>query len=307
MPFFHIICHQSPSDQLQYSINVVHIWQMTVVPPYSWKWPVLFALSLETNNYLQYFKTILLLLLPFLPSLAPNHPDFQLCVYASGQVCQLYKRLHDQQEYISYSLLALHANFVAGLTMVYCFSMDKSIFNSRFSSDIRACSTVLYIIAARWPAARKVRSAFESLVSATIEAGDSTSQPPRPNTFIAANAVGPRYNQGANMWNEPQNVADTLPYSSETPDIDIWDLLGTVLDDKENSGRWQQEGFYNAIRAFPEYGFTLWMIQHAVVYSMYVSMSGPRTHACGKIHRSDPRTNIFWESNHCWACRCSSK
>lgn len=119
----------------------------------------------NTADYhmIQYHKGILLLLLPFLPSLPPEDPDFRLCLFAAGQVCQLYKRLHDKQQCISYSLLALHATFVAGLVMIYCFTIDKSIFNHHFSGDIRACSTVLYIIAERWPATRKVKTAFEKL------------------------------------------------------------------------------------------------------------------------------------------------
>jgi hypothetical protein len=192
--------------------------------------------------------------------LLPSHPDFQLCVYASGQVCQLYKRLHDRQEYISYSLLALHANFVAGITMVYCFSVDKSIFNWKFSSDVRACSTVLYIIAERWPVARRVRNAFESLVSATIEAGDSNSQSRSLNFTSSAGTGAREAHMAMNKANDNQQMApedDSLAYSNVTGTIDVWDLLGSVLEDKENSLRWAQEGFYNAMGAFPEYGYTL--------------------------------------------------
>ena len=211
-----------------------------------------------TTSYhmLQYHKAILLLLLPLLPSLPATHPDFRLCADAAGQICQIYKRLHDQQ-YISYSLLALHANFVAGLTMVYCFWMDKTIFDWKFSSDVRACSTVLYIIAERWSAARKVRNAFESLVQATIEGGYETRT--RANNTQLETASMPMGQTGCYLppAQDPVDMFTQTGSVSLPESNDVWDLLGTVLDDGESSWRWAQEGFYNATSVFPEYGWTL--------------------------------------------------
>ncbi|KAF4494145.1 transcription activator acu-15 [Fusarium agapanthi] len=124
-----------------------------------------------TTDYhmIQYHKAIILLNLPFLPSLTPLSPTFHEIVHSAGQVCSLSKRLHDRQTYISFSLLSLHANFVAGLVMVYCFCLDSSIFSPKFSSSVRACSTMLYIISERWPRAVQARNAFDRLVAATIE------------------------------------------------------------------------------------------------------------------------------------------
>jgi hypothetical protein len=131
----------------------------------------------------------------------------------------------------------------------------------KFSSDIRACSTVLYIIAERWQAARKVRNAFESLVSATIEAGESARQSRRTNSFASASTVightKSTMNTGTGELQHVAHADDSLGYSADSTAIDVWDLLGTVLDDKENCWRWAQEGFYNAMGAFPEYGYTL--------------------------------------------------
>ncbi|KAH7217799.1 hypothetical protein DER44DRAFT_817266 [Fusarium oxysporum] len=104
-----------------------------------------------TTDYhmIQYHKAIILLILPFLPTITPQSPTFHEIVHSAGQVCSLSRRLHDQQTYISFSLLSLHANFVAGLVMVYCFCLDSSIFSPKFSSSVRACSTMLYIISER--------------------------------------------------------------------------------------------------------------------------------------------------------------
>ncbi|RFU23872.1 hypothetical protein B7463_g12469, partial [Scytalidium lignicola] len=220
-------------------------------------------------HMIQYHKAILLLLLPLLPTLPPKHPDFRLCASSAGHICQLYKQLHDQQRYISYSLLALHANFVAGLTMVYCFSKDKSIFDWKFSSDIRACSTVIYIIAERWPATRKVRNAFETLVSATIEGGNSTLSKESVSKESVSKEGGILQAE-SNMPTENNTPSEsTLGQSNATgdnhgsplhfvdPTNDFWGLFETVLDDKESSWRWPEEGFYNAMGAFPEYGWKL--------------------------------------------------
>jgi hypothetical protein len=122
---------------------------------------------------LHYHRVMLLLLLPNLTGMASTHADFELCVSSAGQVAQLYKQLHDHQDMLSYSLIALHATFVAGLTLIYCFlASNRAIFNPQFSSDVRACSTVLYVISERWSAARKVRDAFERMVSLTVERGE---------------------------------------------------------------------------------------------------------------------------------------
>ncbi|KPI36506.1 putative transcriptional regulatory protein [Cyphellophora attinorum] len=131
----------------------------------------------DTPNYyikrsyhiLQYHRAILLLLLPQLPQLSPASQDFQLCMSSAGAVGQLYKKLHDSQSHLSYSLIALHATFVAGLTLIYCFLADTSVYNLKLSSDIRACSTILYVISERWSSAREIRDAFERIIANTIE------------------------------------------------------------------------------------------------------------------------------------------
>jgi hypothetical protein len=228
-----------------------HIWD--VIPPASEDEVIPYNMC--EYHMIQYYKGTLLLLLPFLPSLTPMDPDFRICAFAAGQVCQLYKLLHDKQQYISYSLLALHASFVAGLVMIYCFSMDRSIFDGKFSSDIRACSTVLYVIAERWPATRKVKNAFESLVAATIEGGAAHRQneigKPSLNMLPMSNSSG----GDLPPLVSPENRH--LSYGEGEVASDVWDLFETVLDERDHSFRWTQEGIFNAMNAFPEYGWSL--------------------------------------------------
>jgi hypothetical protein len=214
-----------------------------------------------TMNYhtLQYHKAMLLLLLPLLPSLPTNHPDFHLCIYSAGQVCQAYKQMHDDQQYLSYSLLALHANFVAGLTMIYCFLVDNSIFNFKLSGDIRACSTVLYIIAERWPTARKVRNAFERLVRVTVEGDAQTSTNIRRKGDEVLQPQVPDMMSGNQTGFPAAEIQDPAMMDSlGGPDMlldstDVWNILGSVLEDEEVNWRWTQEGLYNAVGVLPEY------------------------------------------------------
>ncbi|OIW28584.1 hypothetical protein CONLIGDRAFT_681533 [Coniochaeta ligniaria NRRL 30616] len=216
-----------------------------------------------TSDYymIQYHKALLLLFLPFLPSLTPAHPDFRQVTHSAGQICQLYKRLHDNQSYISFSLLALHANFVAGLVMVYCFCLDPSLFDTRFSSDVRACSSMLYTISERWPAARKVRSAFESLVAATIEGQHEAAS-------REAATRGHHHPHFANHGNRPplhqlETGGSLLSHINEDatagnrPNDRVWEGFETVLEGYQiNAETWMQDSIFLAMDAFPAEGWS---------------------------------------------------
>lgn len=199
----------------------------------------------------QYHKALLLLFLPFLPSLTPAQPEFRQVIYSAGQICQLYKRHHENQSYISYSLLALHATFVAGLVMVYCFCQDPSVFDVQFSSDIRACSTLLYTIAERWTAARKVRSAFESLVAATIEAYDPAAPQSRNNNSV--NGMQTTSQPTAGIMLQPSSTEPSLDTNIESG---VWDSFESVLEDYQiNAETWMQDSIFLAMDAMPPGSF----------------------------------------------------
>ncbi|CAK7241614.1 MAG: hypothetical protein STHCBS139747_003080 [Sporothrix thermara] len=211
----------------------------------------------------QYHKALVLLFLPFLPSLTPAHAEFRQVTYSAGQVCQLYKRHHNNQSYISYSLLALHATFVAGLVMVYCFCLDPSVFDVHFSSDIRACSTLLYTISERWTAARKVRSAFESLVAATIEAYDPSRSAADATTATASASTIARGGIGniVDSQSAAPGTGSFLDNSTErnlgasaslNVDADVWDSFESILENYQlNSETWMQDSIFLAMDAFP--------------------------------------------------------
>lgn len=72
------------------------------------------------SDYLDmhYYKSVRLLLQPFLMILPPTDPRIALCLQASGQICQIFKRLHQRDSY-GHSFIALHSVFIAGVTMWY--------------------------------------------------------------------------------------------------------------------------------------------------------------------------------------------
>ena len=86
--------------------------------------------------------------------------DYAACADASGQICQLYRKLHRLSP-IPFTLRDLHAVFVAGFTLIYCVCTCPDIYSAERVSDVGACSTVLYVITEQWASARKYRDAFE--------------------------------------------------------------------------------------------------------------------------------------------------
>jgi hypothetical protein len=72
------------------------------------------------SDYLNmhYYKAVRLLLQPFLMILPPTDQRIALCLQASGQICQIFKRLHQRDSY-GHSFIALHSVFIAGVTMWY--------------------------------------------------------------------------------------------------------------------------------------------------------------------------------------------
>ncbi|EXK83781.1 hypothetical protein FOQG_11942 [Fusarium oxysporum f. sp. raphani 54005] len=189
----------------------------------------------RTTDYhmIQYHKAIILLNLPYLPTLTPQNPTFHEIVHSAGQVCFLSKRLHDQQTYISFSLVSLHSNFVAGLFMVYCFCLDSSIFSPKFSSSVRACSTMLYIISELWPRAVQARKAFDRLVAATIESDHETNNRllrSKDNLHVSRDGFQPGF------------MADEPGY------LEVWNSFESILGDHQiDLGTWMHDSIFDTM------------------------------------------------------------
>lgn len=117
---------------------------------------------------MHYYKAVRLLLQPFLMFLPPADQRMALCLHASGQICQIFKRLHQRDSY-GHSFIALHSTFIAGVTMCYCLFLSPSLWTFTVSNDLRACSSALFIMAERTPVVKKYRDAPENVIGATME------------------------------------------------------------------------------------------------------------------------------------------
>jgi hypothetical protein len=117
---------------------------------------------------MHYYKAVRLLLQPFLTILPPADTRIALCLQASGQLCQIFKRLHQRDSY-GHSFIGLHSVFIAGVTMCYCLSIAPSLWTFSVSNDLRACSSALFVMAERTPVVKKYRDALENVIGATME------------------------------------------------------------------------------------------------------------------------------------------
>ncbi|KAJ5102971.1 hypothetical protein N7532_003500 [Penicillium argentinense] len=118
---------------------------------------------------LHYNRAVRLLIQPPSPLLPITDPYYQICLHAAGEICQSHKRLHQTLEY-GHSFLAVQTVFMAGITLLYAlWTHTDQVWTVRMSNDIRACSTVLFVMGERAAWVKKYRDAFELLVNAAME------------------------------------------------------------------------------------------------------------------------------------------
>ena len=121
---------------------------------------------------LEYHKARRSLLQPLLTETSSHFRSSQehytACAESSGQICQLYRRLH-RLAALPFTLRDLHAVFVAGFTLIHCICAKPALYDAHCASHLGACSTVLYVISEQWPSARKYRDAFEVVAERTID------------------------------------------------------------------------------------------------------------------------------------------
>jgi hypothetical protein len=117
---------------------------------------------------LHYYRTVRILLQPFLSILHPTSEPFRKCAHAAGQICQIHKQLHRTSEY-AHSFVAVHTVFVSGITLLYALWRGREkMWSFTISNDIRAASCVLSIMGERAPWIRHFRDTFDVMVEATM-------------------------------------------------------------------------------------------------------------------------------------------
>ncbi|ODV94667.1 hypothetical protein PACTADRAFT_50529 [Pachysolen tannophilus NRRL Y-2460] len=137
---------------------------------------------------LYYYRSIRLLIQPYLELLDAENRLFKECQAAAGQICQCFKNFHEKTVY-GHSTIHIHAVFVAGVTLIYCLWLRRNqddmhrkqlgdhakhtrpiVSEALFSglNDLSACSVSLFVMAERTKFALSFRDTFDELMSVTI-------------------------------------------------------------------------------------------------------------------------------------------
>jgi hypothetical protein len=116
----------------------------------------------------QYHKTVLSLFTALLPTLPPSDPRFLSATRSAAAICTIYKSLN-AQKILSYTIVALHSCFIAGLTLVYCLWSEPALFDYNALEATRACSLCLTIFGEKWPGAVKYRDIFDAMSGSLLK------------------------------------------------------------------------------------------------------------------------------------------
>ncbi|KAL3457497.1 fungal-specific transcription factor domain-containing protein [Aspergillus heterothallicus] len=178
---------------------------------------------------LHYNRALRLLIQPFLPSLPLTDPYFHICLRAAGDICQTHKRLHQTLEY-GHSFLAVQTVFMAGITLLYAlWTHSDRVWSVRISNDIRACSTVLFVMGERATWVKKYRDAFELLVNAAMEKlqGSEAAKTAGMAELMTAQQLGP---------DPSQNASGSLDAASQDHGVRMAMQLAPWIDLEEGHG-----------------------------------------------------------------------
>ncbi|KAJ5366596.1 hypothetical protein N7541_000537 [Penicillium brevicompactum] len=223
-----------------------------------WKESALLRFSGPDLDYpmLHYNRAVRLLIQPFLPLLPITDPYYRICLLAAGNICQSHKRLHQTLEY-GHSFLAVQTVFMAGITLLYAlWTHTDQVWSVRMSNDIRACSTVLFVMGERAAWVKKYRDAFELLVNAAMEKlqGDETARNAGMAELMTAQ-YGVNWNSTPGMPNSdkfssvnmPGPAPDMNPPQTQAPDNETEHAVRMALqlapwiDQNENDPLWMPD------------------------------------------------------------------
>lgn len=105
------------------------------------------------------------------PATKSSDPCFEECFQAAKDICNRY-RTQFVGKPTSYTWMALHELFLAGMTYIHCLWTSTTIRvaqrQSQVSSVCNSCTIVLVIMAERWSAAAPYRDLFERLSNKTL-------------------------------------------------------------------------------------------------------------------------------------------
>ncbi|CAK7221915.1 hypothetical protein SBRCBS47491_004692 [Sporothrix bragantina] len=161
----------------------VDAWGKSISTPSSPPSPLRLTPSEVVYLQLQWNSAVAQILRPFLSTMDRDDPLLVRCLHASGNVCALFKAMHMREAY-GHSFVSAHLTFIAGVTMCYCLfrvagssSSDDSgrdklarLLDARVATNLRACSSSMFMIAERYHRLRKHRDILEDIIGRIMEA-----------------------------------------------------------------------------------------------------------------------------------------
>ncbi|KAJ6006413.1 hypothetical protein N7451_004357 [Penicillium sp. IBT 35674x] len=145
------------------------------------------SLALADGDFvhMHWNNAIRMLLQPFLSTLHPQDELIGTCLYASGQMCQFFKKLR-QRDSSGHSFLLVNSVFMAGLTMCFCLFRCPSLWTPAISNDIRACSSTLCVMAERNSRLKNYRDGLETVINRAMEYVEDAYQTSRNDSGICS-------------------------------------------------------------------------------------------------------------------------
>ncbi|RAH63198.1 Zn(II)2Cys6 transcription factor [Aspergillus piperis CBS 112811] len=128
------------------------------------------AMAPEEDDFvhMHWNNAIRMLIQRFVGVLPRGDPLIEKCLYASGQMCQCFKRLR-QRDSSGYSFLLVNSLYMAGLTICLCLFRAPQLWTVAVSNDLRACSSALFVMAERNPSLKKYRDGLEMIINRVME------------------------------------------------------------------------------------------------------------------------------------------
>ncbi|GLB09453.1 hypothetical protein AtubIFM57258_005374 [Aspergillus tubingensis] len=131
--------------------------------------------------HMHWNNAIRMLIQRFVGVLPRRDPLIERCLYASGQMCQCFKRLR-QRDSSGYSFLLVNSLYMAGLTICLCLFRAPQLWTVAVSNDLRACSSALFVMAERNPSLKKYRDGLEMIINRVMEyVNDAAKTDPMPS------------------------------------------------------------------------------------------------------------------------------
>ena len=174
-------------------------------------------------------------------------PRFLSATRSAAEICATYKRLHTQNT-LSYTVVALHSCFIAGLSLIYCLWRDSGLFDYNFLEATRACSFCLTIFGEKWPGAAKYRDIFDTMSGSLLKRifGGPTAQATHDDTgrqkkdFTAAKSnereMHDTTTDTSSSVLQPDSSMPLFSPFQEKPDPLSYSMHDETMTDSERSG-----------------------------------------------------------------------